>query len=274
MLATRGSISVKRLSPHIGGEISGVDLTKPVSDEQIAEIKAALIENGVIFFRDQPMDLETQVKFGRRFGDLHIHSGMKGLDDKYPEVRPIHADADSKHIAGEDWHTDLSCDPIPPMGSILHIYELPPIGGDTCWASMYAAYDALSPRMKAHLEGMTATHDGRIAFGRFNPAGTYPISVHPVVAKHPDTGRKLLYVNRGFTSHINDVSPEESAALLNYLYAHLEKPHVHVRFVWQKHSVAFWDNRCTQHLAVWDYFPQVRSGYRIQIEGTQPPIPV
>ena len=273
MLATRGTISVKRLSPHIGGEISGIDLTKPVSDEQIAEIKAALIEHGVIFFRDQPMDLETQVKFGRRFGDLHIHSGMKGLDDKYPEVRPIHADADSKHIAGEDWHTDLSCDAIPPMGSILHIYELPPLGGDTCWASMYAAYDALSPRMKMHLEGMTATHDGRIAFGRFNPSGTYPISVHPVVAKHPDTGRKLLYVNRGFTSHINDVSPEESAALLNYLYAHLEKPHFHVRFVWQKHSVAFWDNRCTQHLAVWDYFPQTRNGYRVQIEGTQPPIP-
>jgi len=273
MLATRGTITVKRLSPHIGGEISGVDLTKPVGDEQIAEIKAALIDNGVIFFREQNMSLEAQVRFGKQFGNLHIHSGMPPLSPEYPEVRPIHADADSKHIAGEDWHTDLSCDPIPPMGSILHIWELPPLGGDTCWASMYAAYEALSPRMQAHLEGLTATHDGRIAFGRFNPKGTYPISVHPVVAKHPDTGRKLLYVNRGFTSHINEVSPEESAALLNYLYAHLEKPHFHVRFVWQKHSVAFWDNRCTQHLAVWDYFPQTRNGYRVQIEGTQPPIP-
>ena len=268
MLATRGTLSVRRLSPHIGGEISGIDLTQPVSDEQIADIYAALVEHGVIFFRDQNIDLETQVAFGRRFGKLHIHSGMKGLDDRYPEVRPIHAGPESKHIAGEDWHTDLSCDPIPPMGSILHVYELPALGGDTCWASMYAAYDALSPRMKTYLGGLTATHDGTRIFG----PGT-PVSVHPVVAKHPDTGRKLLYVNRGFTSHINDVSPEESTALLTYLYAHLEKPHFHVRFVWAQHSIAFWDNRCTQHLAVWDYFPQTRNGYRGQIEGTQPPIP-
>jgi taurine dioxygenase len=273
MLATPETITVRRLSPYIGGEIGGIDLTQPVSDAQIAEIYRALVEHGVIFFRNQPIDLPTQVAFGKRFGALHIHSGMKGLDDAYPEVRPIHADENSKHIAGEDWHTDLSCDAVPPMGSILHIYELPPLGGDTCWASMYAAYDALSERMKAHLEGMTATHDGRIAFGRFNPAGTYPLSVHPIIAKHPDTGRKLIYVNRGFTSHINDVSAEESTALLAYLLNHLEKPHFHVRFHWEKHSIAFWDNRCTQHLAVWDYFPQVRSGYRVQIEGTRPPIP-
>jgi taurine dioxygenase len=271
-MMTYEKIAVKRLSPHIGGEISGVDLTKPLDDRQIAEIYDALVEHGVIFFRDQPIDLEMQVAFGRRFGELHIHSGMKGLE-QYPEVRPIHADENSKHVAGEDWHTDLSCDPVPPMASILHIHTLPPIGGDTCFASMYAAYDALSPRMKGYLDGMTATHDGRIAFGRFNPDGKYPISVHPVVAKHPDSGRKLLYVNRGFTSHLNEVSPAESAALLSYLYAHLENPLFHVRFHWREHSIAFWDNRCTQHYAVWDYFPNVRSGYRIQIDGKQPPIP-
>ena len=273
MLATNETMTVRRLSPYIGGEISGIDLSRDLSGEQIGNIYKALVDHGVIFFRDQNLDLDTQVKFGKRFGELHIHSGMKGLDDKHPEVRPIHADANSKHIAGEDWHTDLSCDPIPPMGSILHIYELPPLGGDTCWASMYAAYDALSEKMKQYLDGMTATHDGRIAFGRFNPDGKYPISVHPIVAKHPDTGKRLLYVNRGFTSHINDVSPEESMALLAYLLNHLEKPHFHVRFHWEQHSIAFWDNRCTQHLAVWDYFPQVRSGYRVQIEGTRPPIP-
>jgi taurine dioxygenase len=272
MLATSETITVKRLSPYIGGEVSGIDLTQPVSDDQIAQIKAALIEHGVIFFRDQPIDIPTQIALARRFGNLQIHA-MAGLDEEYPEVRPIHADANSKHIAGEDWHTDLSCNPIPPMGSILHIYELPDLGGDTCWASMYAAYDALSDGMKARIEGLTATHDGRIAFGRFNPKGTYPLAVHPVVAKHPDTGRKLLFVNRGFTSHINDVSLDEGAALLAFLLNHLEKPHFHVRFQWKKHSIAFWDNRCTQHLAIWDYFPQVRSGHRVQIEGTIPPIP-
>jgi len=271
-MLTYEKIQVKRLSPHIGGEISGIDLTKPLDDRQIDEIYQALVEHGVIFFRDQPIDLDTHVAFGKRFGTLHLHSGFKGLE-QYPEVRTIHADENSKHVAGEDWHTDLSCDPVPPLGSILHIHTLPLIGGDTIWASMYAAYDALSPRMKDHLQGLTATHDGRLAFGRFNPDGKYPISVHPVIAKHPDTGRKLIYVNRGFTSHINELSSQESAALLAFLYNHVESPLWQVRFHWEKHSIAFWDNRCTQHYAVWDYFPQVRTGYRIQIDGKQPPIP-
>jgi taurine dioxygenase len=124
--------------------------------------------------------------------------------------------------------------------------------------------------MKAYLEGLTATHDGRIAFGRFNPEGKYPISVHPVIARHPVTGRKVIYVNKGFTSHINELPTEESAAVLAFLYDHISQPLWSVRFHWEKHSIAFWDNRCTQHYAVWDYFPQVRTGNRVQIEAERP----
>ena len=264
------TITVEPLTARIGGIVGGVDLTRPVSEAQIAEIRAALLEHQVIFFRNQPLDLETHKAFGRRFGELHLHSAMPGLEN-HPEVRPIHADAKSKHIAGEEWHTDLSCDRIPPLGSILHLHTLPPLGGDTLFASMYAAYDALSDRMKGYLEGLTATHDGGLAFRRFNPDGKFPVSSHPVIPRHPETKRKLIYVNRGFTSHINELPPGESAALLSFLYGHLEKPDFCCRFRWEQHSIAFWDNRCTQHLAIWDYYPNVRSGYRVQIKGFDPP---
>jgi taurine dioxygenase len=187
-------------------------------------------------------------------------------------VRALHADGNSKHVAGEEWHTDLSSSPIPPMGSILYLHTLPPMGGDTIWASMYAAYDALSPRMKQYLEGLTATHDAAIAFRRFgDPNAQYPTAVHPVVVRHPETKRQVLYVNRGFTSHINELPAGEGADMLQLLYRHLEKPDFQVRFRWRKDSIAFWDNRCTQHLAIWDYFPHVRSGFRVQIQGSNPP---
>jgi len=153
------------------------------------------------------------------------------------------------------------------MGSILYMHTLPPLGGDTVFASMYAAYDALSEGMKAYLEKLTAFHDGKLAFGRFDPSGSYPTASHKVIRTHPVTGRKLIYVNRGFTSHINEVSRDESDAILGYLFKHCENAYFQVRFRWEQHSVAFWDNRCTQHLAVWDYFPNVRSGFRVQIEG-------
>ncbi len=234
------------------------------------DIRNALLAHGVVFFREQAIDIPILKQLGQHFGELSIHSGRKGLDD-HPEVRPIHADANSKHVAGEDWHTDLSCDASPPMGSILHLHTLPPIGGDTIWASMYAAYDALSDRMKQYLDGLTATHDGGVAFRRFDPNGKYPLNVHPVVVRHPETKRRVLYVNRGFTSHINELPAGEGAELLHVLYRHLEKPDFQVRFRWRKDSIAFWDNRCTQHLAIWDYFPNVRSGFRVQIKGANPP---
>jgi len=260
------TITISPLTARIGAEIDGVDLRAPLSDPQIHEIHHALIEHQVIFFRDQPIDIATQVAFGRRFGTLHLHTGVPGLSEEFPEVTRIHADADSTGINGEEWHSDLSCDVVPPMGSILHIHTLPPAGGDTIFASMYAAYEALSPNMRHYLEGLTATHDGVLAFGKYGRDKKYPVSSHPVIKTHPVSGRKVIYVNRGFTSHINELPRDESSAVLSYLFAHAAKPEFQVRFRWRKHSIAFWDNRCTQHIAIWDYFPHVRSGYRVQID--------
>ncbi|MEI9963994.1 MAG: TauD/TfdA family dioxygenase [Caulobacteraceae bacterium] len=266
------SLTAAPTTPYVGAELSGIDLTAPLTNQGIQDIHDALIAYGVIFFRDQPISLERLKELGHCFGRLHIHTGVRGLSQEHPEITHVHSDETSKHVNGEVWHTDLSCDPIPPLGSILHMKVLPPSGGDTLFASMYRAYDALSDRMKAYLEGLTATHDGGLAFKRFNPNGTYKISTHPVIAVHPVTRKKLIYVNRGFTAHINELSPEESAAVLGFLFNHCERPEWQTRFRWEKDSIAFWDNRCTQHLAVWDYFPHVRTGYRVQIAGEAAPL--
>lgn len=270
------SVTVSPLSPHVGAEIGNVDLTKPLASDQVKAIKDALAAHGVIFFREQPIDLEMHRRFAQYFGELHIHVGGEGTaskpDEKYPEARRQHFDADSKRVSGEVWHTDQSCAAIPPMASILHQRIIPPDGGgDTLFASMYAAYDALSSRMKAFLADLTATHDGAKLFDKGTKT-VYPVSSHPIVAVHPWTGKKLLYVNRGQTTQIDGIPPEESAAILAFLFEHIECPEWQMRFRWREHSIAFWDNRCTQHRAIWDYWPHVRSGYRIQIKGTQPPM--
>ena len=259
------TIEAHRITPTIGAELTGIDLSQPLSSAQVDDLHQAIADHQVIFFRGQALDPASLKRLGQLFGALQPHA-LQGLPD-HPEVRKLHADETSKHVAGEEWHTDMSCLSVPPMGSILYMHTLPTLGGDTVFASMYAAYDALSPAMQAHLETLTATHDGALAFGRFNPDGKYPKAVHPVIRIHPVTGKKVLFVNRGFTSHINDISKEESNALLQYLYQHCENAYFQVRFRWTPHAVAFWDNRCTQHLAIWDYFPQVRSGFRVQIEG-------
>ena len=179
----------------------------------------------------------------------------------------------AKHAgpSGEVWHTDQSCSRVPPMASILHQHLIPPDGGgDTLFASMYAAYEALSDKMKAYLEGLTATHDGALIFDK-GGEDEYPVASHPVITVHPETGRKILFVNRGQTAYINEVSRAESRAILAYLFDHIEQPEWQMRFHWRNHSVAFWDNRCTQHRAIWDYWPNVRSGYRMQIKGVEAP---
>lgn len=257
------TIEASPLTPRIGAIVSGVDLSKPLTNQEVTDLHQAITDHQVIFFRDQRLDPESLKRVGLHFGPLARHA-LKGLPD-HPEVRKLHADENSKHVAGEEWHTDMSCATIPPMGSILYLHTLPTMGGDTVFASMYAAYDALSDRMKAYLEGLTATHDGKLAFGRFNPDGKFPVAVHPVIRTHPVTGRKVLFVNKGFTARINEVPEAESAAILQFLFHHCENAYFQVRFRWEPHSVAFWDNRCTQHLAIWDYYPQLRSGFRVQI---------
>ncbi|MBM3488579.1 MAG: taurine dioxygenase [Alphaproteobacteria bacterium] len=275
---TYDTISVKPMTPHIGGLVSGIDLNRPLAPAVARDLHAALMEHQVLFFRDQKLTHATQKVFGENFGRLHISVGGDGTNSKqlsdYPEVRALHFDKDSKSVSGNEmWHTDQSCLEVPPMGTILYIHTVPPKGGgDTLFASMYAAYDALSPAMKRYLEGMTALHDGAGAFAR-TATNALPITEQPVIAKHPVTGRKLLYVNPTFTTRLCGVDRDESEAVLGFLYRHCALPDFHVRFRWEPHSIAFWDNRCTHHLALWDYYPHTRSGFRIQITGTDRVIP-
>ena len=266
---TYQTIEVTKLTPRIGAEIGGVDLSRPLGNRQFQEVHDALMENLVIFFRDQHLTHDQHKDFAGRFGRLMVHP-VKPRMGADPEITPIHADENSTHVAGEDWHTDLSFAATPPMGSILYITELPPVGGDTLFASMYAAYERLSPKMQEFLSGLTAFHDGE---ARFRPLGLEPRNgdrfaetEHPIVRAHPVTGRKLLFVNQEFTTRIKGLSKAESDALLHMLWRHIETPELHCRFRWQKNSVAFWDNRCAQHTAMWDYFPQRRHGWRVTIE--------
>jgi taurine dioxygenase len=269
------TIAVDKLTPIIGAEISGADLAGSLSNRQMDEIHRALAENSVIFFRGQQLTQEQHLAFGRNFGELHIHPAAPHAPG-HPELMIIHADKDSPRANGEGWHSDVSCDTEPPMGSILYIRQTPPKGGDTLFASMYAAYEALSDRMKAYLDGLIAEHDGEDAYrGTYKNAGmqdkpVYPRAEHPVVRTHPVTGKKALYVNRGFTKRLIGVPRDESAAVLHYLYEHAENPLFQCRFRWQPNSVAFWDNRCVQHRAMWDYWPHTRSGFRVTVAGDKP----
>ena len=271
---TYASIQVEKLTPHAGAEIRGVDLSRPLDERTFKEFHAALIDNGVIFFRDQHLTPDQQKAFGRLFGELHMHPAAPRELPEHPEILVIHADEKSKHVAGENWHSDVSCDLEPPMGSILYMHELPPVGGDTLFASMYAAYEALSEPMKRFLEPLTAMHEGEHVYrGRYgvNDAGkVFPKAEHPIVRTHPVSGRKALYVNGGFTTKIVQLKRPESDALLQFLYRHVETPEFHCRFRWQVNSIAFWDNRCMQHHAMWDYYPQRRHGHRVTIKGDKP----
>jgi alpha-ketoglutarate-dependent taurine dioxygenase len=270
------TINLSPVTPRIGAEIDGITLAKPLSNLQVQELSQALAEYQVLFFRDQPLDVESHKAVGRYFGELHIHPNTPGPPG-HPEILPIYADANSKRISGDDWHSDVSCDEEPPLGSILYLDTVPPVGGDTLFANQHAAYDALSPKLKAYLEGLTATHSGKHVFRRINAlvgrddgGKVFPETSHPVVRTHPVTKRKALYVNPGFTTHIDGLPGEESRALLAYLFEHSTRPEFQVRFRWRSHSVAFWDNRSVQHMALWDYYPQVRSGRRVTIKGDRP----
>ncbi len=265
------TIRVDKLTPIIGAEIGGVDLARP-SNRQLDEIHRAFAENLVIFFRDQQLTPQQHLDFGRRFGELHIHPAAPHAPG-HPELMIIHADKESARANGEGWHSDVSCDPEPPLGSILHIRECPPMGGDTLFASMYAAYEALSDRMKAYLDGLVAVHDGSGYRGLYKGVAdkaSYPRAEHPVLRTHPVTGRKALYVNAGFTRRILGLPLDESRAILDYLYQHAANPLFQCRFRWQANSVAFWDNRCAQHRAMWDYWPHTRSGHRVTVKGDRP----
>ena len=274
LAGTYQTITVDPLTPIIGAEIGGVDLARP-SNHQLDEIHQALAAHQVIFFRDQDLTQAQHLAFGRHFGPLHLHPAAPHAPG-HPELMVIHADKDSPRANGENWHSDVSCDREPPLGSILYIKTCPPRGGDTLFASMYAAYDALSERMQGYLDGLTALHDGEPVYrGLYANYGVadkpdYPRAEHPVVRTHPVTGRKALYVDRGFTRRILGIPRDESEGVLRYLYEHMENPLFQCRFRWRTNSVAFWDNRCVQHHALWDYWPETRSGFRVTVRGERP----
>jgi taurine dioxygenase len=269
------TIDVKPLSPVIGAQIDGVDISKPLGNQTYTEVHEALMRHQVIFFRDQHMTSEQHKRFGQHFGELHVHP-FAPSPEGHPEILTIHADENSKRVAGHGWHTDVSCDEEPPMGSILYLTKTPDPGGDTMFSSMYAAYEGLSPSMQRFIEELQAEHrsehlaQGRVGNSDHTQSGTYPSHVHPVVRTHPVTRRKALYVNAGFTRRIVGLERKESDALLEFLFDHVRTPEFHCRFAWQDNSVAFWDNRAVQHHALWDYYPQVRSGFRVTIKGDRP----
>jgi taurine dioxygenase len=268
------TLTVKRLSPIIGAEIHGVDLSQPLDDDTFQMVHDAWMEHQVIFFRDQHLTVEQHKAFGRRFGELHVHPAAPRLVEGHPEILVIHADEHSKRVAGHGWHSDVSCAPEPPMGSMLYLHEVPEAGGDTMFASMYAAYEALSDRMKHFLNGLTAVHASEHVYrGRYgvpDDQKQFPSAEHPVVRTHPVTGRQALFVNSGFTTHIKELPPKESRAVLDFLFEHIRTPEFHCRFKWENNSMACWDNRCVQHHALWDYYPQVRHGHRVTVQGDRP----
>ena len=254
------TITVEPVTPRIGAMISGVNLSGDLGNQQFQEIHDALMSHEVIFFRDQHMTLEQHKAFGALFGQLDVHPGSPGPEG-HREILVIHADENSNHVAGDSWHSDVSCIAEPPMGSILHLNTIPEGGGgDTLFASAGAAYDALSDTLKAFLEPLTAIHAGEQVYrGRYKHQGiddsgkTYPESEHPVVRTHPVTGRKSLFVNHHFTRRIVEMSHDESEAFLAYLTRHATEDRFTVRYHWTAGTIAMWDNRCTQHHVLNDF---------------------
>jgi len=281
-------ISVRPLSGALGAEIAGVNLAESLDDSTFADVRRALLDHLVIFFRDQRLTPEQHKAFSLRFGELDVHPFAKGLD-AHPEVLPVVKEADDRGINfGGTWHSDVTFYEKPALGSVLYCLDAPAWGGDTLFANMYLAYESLSDGMKDMLQGMNALHNAARSYGTKNSrqtarneAGSRSMQVrtgddaertvsHPVVRTHPESGRKGLFVNQVFTQRFDGWTEEESRPLLQWLFAHAVRPEFTCRFRWEKGSIAFWDNRCTQHFALNDYFGQRREMHRVTICGDRP----
>jgi len=264
----------------IGAEISGLDLSQPLDDATVRELDTALAEFGVLFFRDQSLTPEQHIALAERLGGIDINRFFKPVDG-YPQIAEVRKEAGQRANIGGGWHTDHSYDAIPAKASILYAREVPPIGGDTLFASTVAAYETLSPGLRATLGGLKAVHSSRHIFGTagrilaetdlkgrvINPELATQDAVHPTIFTHPLTGKKAIYVNPGFTLRFEGWMEAESAPLLAYLYAQVTRPEFTYRFVWQPGSLAIWDNRTTWHFAVNDYSGQRRLLHRITVQG-------
>jgi len=272
------SLRIRKVAGALGAEITGVDLSQDLPQDTIDRIRAALVEHQVIFFRDQALTPERQLAFGRRFGPLNIHPYVAGMKD-HPEVMEIIKEPEDRVNFGGGWHSDMSFLQTPAIGSILYAVELPEWGGDTLFASQFAAYDALSPGLKATLEGLSAVHSAgreysakghsaqkRSSMSVAEAEGAVGEFVHPVVLTHPESGRKALYVNPAFTVRFDGWSRRESKPLLDFLFDHCRYEAFTCRFAWSSGSVAFWDNRSVWHFALNDYPGQRRHMRRVTVD--------
>lgn len=272
-------IEIQPTSGALGAEVSGVDLADELDSAVVSDIRQAFNAYGVIFFRDQRLTPEQHIAFAERMGRININRFFKAVPG-YPQIAEVRKEPAQTTNIGGGWHTDHSYDQIPALGSVLLARELPIRGGDTMFACMAKAYDALSAGLKRTLRGLRAVHSSRHVFGikaqQANPDRQDRLlnaelatqdAVHPVVIRHPETGRSTLYVNAGFTTHFEGWTENESKSLLDFLYQHASRPEFQTRFKWEEGSIAFWDNRATWHYALNDYQGERRLMHRITIEG-------
>ena len=277
MTITSSGINIQKYSPNLGAVITGVDLSKEINEDQFKDIHKAFLDNQVLFFQNQNEILpEIHLKLGKLFGKLHVHPAAPSMPG-YPEIFEIHAHKNSKVANGEFWHSDVSCDIEPPLGTMLQLHILPETGGDTMFSDMYSAYNELSDKYKSLLDGLIAIHESEHLYsGRYEDRGVnrdnikMPVANHPLIRTHPITGKKAIYVNRTFTTGIKGMNKNESSSILDFLFEHCEHVNFQIRYRWNKNDMAFWDNRCTMHRAIWDYWPNERKGRRVTIKGDKP----
>ncbi len=283
---TYTTIKVTPLSRHIGAEIGEVDIASGLTDRQFEEIHRAFVEHSVIFFRDQNISPDQHIAFAERWGTINVNRFFQPVES-HPIIAEVRKEPDQNSNIGSSWHTDHTYDQIPAMGSILYAREVPSLGGDTIFSSMYAAYEDLSAGLKQTLRGMRAEHSSRHAFGHTaysdldkkdikdingrlgNAEAATQDATHPVIIKHPLSGKPSLYVNGDFTIKFEGWSKLESQPLLDYLYQHAQQNEFTYRFSWRRGSMAVWDNRATHHCALNDYQGEFRLMHRITIEGEE-----
>jgi taurine dioxygenase len=268
------AIQIERLNAAIGAEIRGIELGS-VSDGELEALHKALLDHKVLFFRNQHLTIEEHIGFGRKWGELEEHPFAADIPG-HPEIVVVESTAERPYAA-QNWHSDVTWREAPSLGSILRARVVPAVGGDTCFANAETAYDSLKPQLKEQIDGLTASHDYMRTFGAGVPEekreevrAKYPIVHHPVVRTHPETGAKAIYTNRPFVSHIDGIDPAESREILRRLERAVMSPNVQCRFRWEVDSIAMWDNRCTQHFATSDFWPEPRRMERVTIAGDKP----
>jgi len=275
------SITFKKVTAALGAIVNGVDISQDITVEEFNALEAGLLEHQILFFRNQPITPQQQCAFAAKFGELHIHPIYPVLPE-LPEIMVI--DTHEGFLPDNDnWHTDVTFSQTPPLSGILAAKQLPSVGGDTLWSSASAAFDGLSKPLQIFLESLTAEHSVSKSFPpsrwandpafkeRYDRAvAKHPPVIHPVVRKHPVTGKKGIFVNEGFTTRIIELSDKENAHLLPFLFQHISQPEFTIRWNWQVNDIAFWDNRITQHYAVADYLPERRIMHRATVVGDKP----